>query len=600
MLFEPGKTYIGKLRAAYDGRDRHALENHLRRVLSVMDIRPPGLPGRAIVCIRALRDPLPGSLRLDQNEIRPPRAWEQALGASLDRMVRSAARPALGPVPASAEAVLFVDRSEFLACLASDWCEGSAITRWWWRSLFKATEITMAVMREWLDQPEYIPAALARLAERKKVTQFINSLPAQEARVMLEAITRAFALGELQTALAVVLDNNPRPGSARRLSEQHSMRNETEPWRRWAPESASAARLEQTCLLAVGLMIERAPAVVRSPGFARAVSEWRPPSNNLQAVTAESESFMDASAAREIEDRIMASESRPATAGSHADNADEPLVKSPALSADEKKSRASSPEPEARPEISIEIDVSEPVAGIESPRVAERPLAPVESAEQSIAPQGIQSPIEQAQEVVTLFEAQIETEQGGVFYLINLGLFLNLYGDFTSPARPGIALPIWDFIALVGRELSGEKIQRDSVWSLLAQLAGRSEEEPGEGFQPPDIWGVPADWPVPCRGDAEAVEPRRDEGLRESDLKRWIKWLMPYVRARLREALGTSEASDLSHVLLDHRARVLVTATHLDVLFSLDELPIEIRLSGLDRDPGWVPAAGRFIAFHFE
>jgi hypothetical protein len=34
--------------------------------------------------------------------------------------------------------------------------------------------------------------------------------------------------------------------------------------------------------------------------------------------------------------------------------------------------------------------------------------------------------------------------------------------------------------------------------------------------------------------------------------------------------------------------------------FALAELPIEIRIAGLDRDPGWVPAAGRFIAFHFH
>ena len=26
----------------------------------------------------------------------------------------------------------------------------------------------------------------------------------------------------------------------------------------------------------------------------------------------------------------------------------------------------------------------------------------------------------------------------------------------------------------------------------------------------------------------------------------------------------------------------------------------EIRMAGLDRDPGWVPAAGRVISFHFE
>jgi len=43
-----------------------------------------------------------------------------------------------------------------------------------------------------------------------------------------------------------------------------------------------------------------------------------------------------------------------------------------------------------------------------------------------------------------------------------------------------------------------------------------------------------------------------------------------------------------------------VTATHVDIFFALDELPIEIRLAGLDRNPGWVPAAGRFIALHYD
>src|SRR5213076_1469870 len=32
----------------------------------------------------------------------------------------------------------------------------------------------------------------------------------------------------------------------------------------------------------------------------------------------------------------------------------------------------------------------------------------------------------------------VETDLGGLFYLINVGLFLELYGDFTSPLRPGI------------------------------------------------------------------------------------------------------------------------------------------------------------------
>jgi hypothetical protein len=44
---------------------------------------------------------------------------------------------------------------------------------------------------------------------------------------------------------------------------------------------------------------------------------------------------------------------------------------------------------------------------------------------------------------------------------------------------------------------------------------------------------------------------------------------------------------------------VHVTETRLDVVSALADLPIEVRLAGLDRDPGHVPAAGRALFFHF-
>jgi hypothetical protein len=79
----------------------------------------------------------------------------------------------------------------------------------------------------------------------------------------------------------------------------------------------------------------------------------------------------------------------------------------------------------------------------------------------------------------------------------------------------------------------------------------------------------------------------------------WVARLLPYVRARLRRALGIEDDEVVARLLV-HTARVHATATHVDVVLPLDALPIEVRFAGLDRDPGWVPAAGRFIAFHFE
>jgi hypothetical protein len=75
---------------------------------------------------------------------------------------------------------------------------------------------------------------------------------------------------------------------------------------------------------------------------------------------------------------------------------------------------------------------------------------------------------------------------------------------------------------------------------------------------------------------------------------------MPYLRARLRHALGTRRDQSPGELVCRHSARVMLTPVYLDVYFDLDALPISIRLAGLDRDPGWIPAAGRQVAFHFD
>jgi hypothetical protein len=118
-------------------------------------------------------------------------------------------------------------------------------------------------------------------------------------------------------------------------------------------------------------------------------------------------------------------------------------------------------------------------------------------------------------------------------------------------------------VAIVAKEVAADEVDDDPIWELLVNLAGRDDE------------------------DAE-TKPE------------WLIDLLPKLRARLILALGIDENTNLARILLHHHAKVTVTPTHLDVFFSLSDHPIEIRLSGLDRDPGWVPAAGRFIAFHYD
>jgi hypothetical protein len=83
-------------------------------------------------------------------------------------------------------------------------------------------------------------------------------------------------------------------------------------------------------------------------------------------------------------------------------------------------------------------------------------------------------------------------------------------------------------------------------------------------------------------------------------LRRWLSLLMPYVRARLRVALQLESDADVATTLCRCSARVHTSGAHVDIHFDLADLPLPVRFAGLDRDPGWVPAAGRFIAFYFD
>ncbi len=660
-LWPSDKTIVTRLRVKCAGVDALAAQLRVASLLNAANLRPAGIPPSAIVCIHRLRDPLPGLLQLSDSGSRPQHQWEQAVIAALERMVRQAARPALGVVPANAEAVIFSDRAELLACLASDWCAGIAVTRWWWQSLFRGVDVAPTVLAAWREAPEYIPAALQHLAETGRVAPFIRALNDNNARTLLQRLTHRFALTALQQALAVV-EEHIGP-----ITEQETTLPQTQtaaaslpqssPWRRWVPESESSGlTLAQQSLLGIGLMLRRAPAVVRTPAFARAVLAWH------RAGFAIENNLAKKVAAAAMETHDFQREIFPAS----------PMAQARPPDRWEKLSRFTTEEDHQLEENRTSIAAGAPstgkmkIAGFEQAHELKQnaPPAAVHETKPGIA---------QTYDAAGWREAASETKYGGVFYFINLGLFLNLYADFTAPLQPGIALSIWDFVALLGEQLVGEKIKADPVWPLLARLAGRNEqEEPGQDFTPPDHWRLPPEWlaPFPEAGVWEwTVEDRRlrvkhpekflvldlpleagdplqqlqDEmqvytdvvafdlrsalfsnmpfwknlfqheqrahfkedssemtsNLEFAPLRRWLSWLMPYVRARLHRALGLPPTADLAKILCEHHARLFATATHLDIELSLADLPIAIRLSGLDRNPGWVPAAGRFVDFRF-
>jgi hypothetical protein len=263
-----------------------------------------------------------------------------------------------------------------------------------------------------------------------------------------------------------------------------------------------------------------------------------------------------------------------------------------------------------------------------------------------------------------LFMHSIESQFAGIFYLLNVALSLGLYGDFTQPRHPGIALSPWDWLALIGRSWLGKAFEQDPVWRLLAELAGRSvTQEPGGDFVAPDLWTVPDDWLKPwvkahslqsenvmhlkVSETRKRLQIWHDAGFMVMDIaripsqpplvqasqacakstvlsaatlvhikrqphsfklaistanpaiKRWLQWTLLYLNARLIRALNDDSTHSVAHRVCCHSAKIYSTSTALDVHFSLATLPIELRIAGLDRDPGWIPSAGRSISFHF-
>jgi hypothetical protein len=201
------------------------------------------------------------------------------------------------------------------------------------------------------------------------------------------------------------------------------------------------------------------------------------------------------------------------------------------------------------------------------------------------------------------------TELGGVLFLVNalqqLGWFDRLEDDFKVSSTIGG----WAWIEIIGRCLVGGDVAADPLWTMLALLDGRPAEASSMGTfhgTPPYIF--PGRWLAPdvshrlqpCDRPALDVTPWNDH------LAGFLDTLIPYLRWRLLKALGLAEPPRadgdalLASRLFCRRGHLEWTATHVDLRMSINDADVAVRFAGLDANPGWVPALGRVVTFHFE
>ncbi|MDA0166263.1 hypothetical protein OM076_38720 [Solirubrobacter ginsenosidimutans] len=523
---------VGRLATRGVPRDTPALRSALESRVRAAEIRPRELAPAAVLVVR----------RADVDAPLSGAGWDHACRARLAELAARAARPENGVVAEGAEAVLFRDEAELLACLAADLARGAAGRRWWWRLLLGRFGSTPADLLA--GQPEAAPAVLAELHAWDRAAAVLETFDADDVVTVLHALARAHDAPAL-AAVAVELAAAFAPGGF-------------EPGAPGAPETGADERPEYPRLT----RRETPAALTRAPAAAPDVTGARAPA------PASGEGGVRLADARRLLLRTaLRLHARPASARGEAFAGElrrsapmlrraldrsVPAASDSAATAPRTPSAPGHVDPvEPRPPRPLDPAAADTVAEAQTTASRDAPPAPPARTARSSPPPRADA---------AAWEDGVTTGLAGVFMLVNAIAWLDLPDDERVAAELGA----WGVLEALARDLLGDP-PPDAVWEVLALLAGR---EPGVALHSPYTRG-------------------------------WLTRSLPAVRARLAEALEV-DGDAVAAELLIRWGTVHVTRTHVDVVLTLDAISLRVRRAGLDADPGWMPFYGRVIRLHFE
>ena len=664
-----------RLRGAH--MDAPAARQRLSYLLSSVTLRPSRMSPSAVLVVRSMRDPLPGAIAKQfASAALPSPAWERAAEARLSALSAEAARPARSVVRPSAEAVLFADQSELLACLALDLGSGAGLA-WWWKSIlrrdlargFGAQSDMWPLV--WAEHPQYVPAAMQQLDERKQAVRVLERIAPTQAWRLLLAVAPAFGLSasmliaahdeaglrpstgdesrrspsapagapsdapaETGTPLATRHSGAPsRPAQRAPPGRRH---DRPAPWEPYvaASEVPQALGVERRALLGVSLLLHRAPRQAESAQFAPRFRSWLA---GERALAGENDEEGAASSPQSSRSGLPVD---PVTAS----GADTKVVSSrmqaqgsPSPRLDEE----STPDTRGVARIRARSDAPEQ-AGLATQA---QPVSILSATDSAASDLPIQDHIEAsplALKRMNFTEAQVQFEDGcptslgGIFYLIHVLLRSDLLCF-------DVGLRGWALLELLARCLlhrAWGAVADDPVWDALALLDFREPSaHAGADFTPQPVYEAPESWlhglnesKRYARFRAERLEVWHGEGFLMLDtttpidtapsarmtrqqrrafradasvcaagvdlapeLRRFLHFLLPYVRWRLRRALGGASLTDI----LQRKGTLYITRSHVDLVMRMNEISVPARIAGLDANPGWTPELGRVIKFHF-
>lgn len=534
------------------------------------DALPRGLPPQALLWLRRLQLQAPEAALLRPASAGLRQGWIAAGRERLDAALAQAVRPALGPVPESAPAVLFADAAEMLACLALA-AQAGQLDRWWWRGLLGRAWPQW--QSAWAARPEAQAGAqrlLARLGPGRAPMRVMGEPAVQPAPAAGAAVVAGLPTDAGAAVVPADAERTAPPAlfQAAVTANPQRFRVRTGHDESQAPAAALEPASQQRAVDVVAATPPTRMAVPSSPAVSPALSKpagERSASPRVARVESGAPSARTSPAAKPAR-RRRAGPSAPLPASS--DVPAQPLSSVRVQAAE--VSAAAPPAPHAK--------VPPDTPAVLADALRQMPSAvspPAVDSTPPLQPQGPQGPREtdlaaRADEPIAWpWPEAVFSRQAPLLFIVNALLEDGLYPDFTRPRDPGLPVPLWALLAALARAW---RLPDDT---LPAVLQAHSSD-----------WIAPATMPA---APGAAAGP-------------WLQWLAAYsrsLRRRLCRRLGLRTAAWPHALTLAQPARLWLTESEWVAEFDLAAHDVAWRLAGLDRDPGWLPSAGCSLRFTF-
>lgn len=588
-------TRVQRLRVHGQGLSASHARQHVTRWMERQTPTRLGLPPDAIVLLRSVRTPW--------SALHPDSPVDVLAGR-----LRSAVRPAMGTSPGpGCEAVWFADEAELLACLAHDSVQGSIGHQWWWQTWLGRRPTAEEALQAWLTSARSAPAAMVRLKAMGPGLAWARHIGSTGRVALLQAIQRHHpvaqgvsawltqALGNAEVTLSsqeAAADMAPPPQTGPRAGGPWPFASEPTPSHR--PEDLH--RLDgASLLLALCTLLHGSPHLALDARQLRARLTPAPtaPDERHGQVSQRDLDSLRLLAEQQPAQPHVAKPSPPSTGPRHARQDTAPDHASDQRHGEAKPLRLAAPSHGMQ-----DASATEPTTTTDMPMAPSTPInqGPTAACASAAPTQRCAPPLH------TVRSHPTQTSLGGVFFLLNVALAWELYGDFTRPRHALLSVSPWQFLHAAGIALLGRSFASDPIAGWLRAQAPFGRPRPAAAMGAAPLALLPEaeahrleslDAFRPAHGPSSTAQrtPRRAE----HELSCW--W--PLLRHRLSLALNLPESEAIA-TCLRLPARIERRGERVDVGFSLHHLPLAVRLAGLDRNPGWVPASGCDVRFHFE